>query len=210
MSKHKILSNEFISEGVYTLKLSRESVDFTPGACASIMSRVYSIASTPIDDYLTFHIRRIDGGAVSDKLCNYKIGDTVQIDDVFQYFFPGKDCANHKYSFISTGTGLSPLASALQWYQHKPHTILAGARYLRDISFLSPYHTIGTENIALVASRDGVRQRVTDYLHLLPIEADHRYFICGLDAMIDDVSNYLCNNGIEFNQISTEQFFYTT
>ena len=51
------------------------------------------------------------------------------------------------------------------------------------------------------------RGRVTDLLDKIPLNDDVHYYLCGLDAMIDDVSTWLETSGIHFSHIHREVFF---
>jgi len=209
MSRHTVFDNRFISEDIYTIAVEKGDIIFEPGACASINGRTYSFASSPNEDKLRFYIRRIKNGSVSDVLHELAIGDTLDIDEVHQYFFPGKGCENIPYVYIATGTGLAPFISALKYYKHKPVYTLFGTRTEAD-SYIATGIWSNKNNIVSTVSRENIskHKRVTELLPDIPYGSDVRYFLCGNESMISEVSNHLINKGIEFSQISTEQFFY--
>lgn len=213
MSKHKVIQNQFISPGIYHLVIEKNGIEFAPGACASILNRTYSIASAPASDVLEFYIRRIPGGVASDTLHRILPGEIIEIDEVFQYFFPGMNCTSGKYVYIATGTGIAPMISALRHYQHTPAAIIVGARESHDIILPADAVKVSSSIIQCVSREPGSEyKRVTDALkaHQDLIDPEFRYFVCGLDQMIDDISNQLIHSGVDFSNISTEQFFYTT
>lgn len=81
------------------------------------LGRSYSLASVPaVDgDLLTFHIRRLPGGAVSPWLCDgLKVGERIDIQG------PGGDCfytggdPAQPLLLAGTGTGLAPLYGILR------------------------------------------------------------------------------------------------
>ena len=49
--------------------------------------------------------------------------------------------------------------------------------------------------------------RVTEILDQLPIEDDIIYYLCGIEGMITDVSEYLMNYGVGHDRIKQELFY---
>ena len=112
-----VLEHTLLSDDVLRLRMEAEK-DFVyrAGQYTTLwhpdnIGRSYSFASTPqLDDYLEFHIRRIDGGQVSSWLFDsVKVGDSLQIQSAAgdSFYLPGKP--EQPLILAATGTGLSPL-----------------------------------------------------------------------------------------------------
>ena len=52
--------------------------------------------------------------------------------------------------------------------------------------------------------------RVTDLLDTLSLELNIHFYLCGLDAMIVEVTEWLENKGIDSANIHREVFFYAS
>ena len=211
-TKHKVLDVTKYSASAFTITMERNKLQFEPGACVAIKGKPYSIASSPNDAYIKLFIRKIDGGQVSTYLSNQTYGDIVEITDTFNYFYPGRDCDDGRYVFVATGVGISPFLSALNFYTHKPCVLCYGVRTYEEIIDPNVFKHIHKTHITI--SRDPnispkIPKRITDLriLKYIPISKRHKYFLCGVSEMIDDVSNYLTNKGVNTSQIISELFF---
>jgi NAD(P)H-flavin reductase len=210
MSTHSVISNYSYSPTCFELTVDKQGLDFEPGTCAAIMGRSYSLCSAPHDPYLRFIIRKFENGEVSNKLANLRPNDTLQIDELFSYFKPVKNLKG-PFCFIATGTGIAPFMSALRHFKARPEIILYGAKTQSDL-YGSAYLTYNSNTICAV-SRDPqahptIQQGRVDKLYKhLPISEDMTYYICGIEGMLTDASNYLINKGIKYNQIQQELFY---
>jgi len=205
MSSHKIISNRQYSDTCFELTLERNGLEYTPGSCASIMGRSYSFCSSPNNYYIKFIIKRFENGAVSSKITNLTDKDAIEIDEVFSFFYPGHA---EKYCYICTGTGVAPFMSALMTYSTKPKCILYGGKTVNDLYF-KDYLTNHFDNVHYAVSQEQTHypKRVTDLLDKLPISDNMVYYVCGLEGMITDVSKYLFDKGITYNNIQQELFY---
>lgn len=217
---HSVVSVEFLSNDVFEFVVQRDGLEFTAGDCIAIhdrdevVSRPYSIASGINDDYLRFVIRRMPDGVVTEYLCQLQPGDTVRIDPPFGWFRPGSARAEGApFAFIATGTGIAPFLSYLHSVPELPPVLcLWGVRHQRDAiaeDFLRsrcPFQLAVSQEEA----NGHHRGRVTDLLGMLPLTANIHVYLCGLDAMIDDVSEWLENKGVDFARIHREVFFHAS
>jgi ferredoxin--NADP+ reductase len=212
----KVSEVNFLSEDIFELVLERDGVEFQPGNCFAIsnskgVSRPYSACSGVNDSILRFVIRRMPGGAVSEWLAARVRGDEVELSSPFGWFRPGYGGeAGDPSVLIATGTGIAPFLSALRSFPDLVPTLcLYGVRSLAD--------AVGLEYlrdrcpVRLCVSREETplhhHGRVTDLLSEIPRQQRTNYYLCGLDAMIDEVSQWLQQHGVHFTHIHREVFF---
>lgn len=207
MSEHKVITKKFYSSNCFELTIEKNNIDFKPGACASILHRTYSFCSSPNDDYIRFIIRKFDDGEITPKLSLLNPGDIITIDEVFRYF--NIDEHENDYCFIATGTGIAPFISALKTYNKKPQTILYGAKTYDDLYLRYELKNLCDDTHFAVSkpSFEGKPRRVTELLDKLPINDKTTYYLCGIEGMLVDVSNYLMNKGVTYEQIQQELFY---
>lgn len=207
----------FLSKDIFELVLDRGEVAFQPGNCFAIanadgVSRPYSTSSSTGEKVLRFIIRRMPGGRVSGWLAERSPGDRVQVSAPFGWFRPGYGGEPGAPSvFIATGTGIAPFLSVLKSMPElEPLLCLYGVR--------SPADAVEREYLQsrcplrLCISREAVagyhHGRVTDLLGEMPVLNNANYYLCGLDAMADEVSLWLERQGVHFTRIHREVFFH--
>jgi len=203
------------SDGVFELRLERKDIAFTPGDCLALFrdkaSRPYSVASGVDDDHLGFVIRRMPDGELSDWLADRVPGDSVRISPPFGWFRPGDPALNAPCVFFATGTGISPFLSHIRSRpDHPPAAVFYGVRTLADVVALEELRA-AAPSVHLAVSREDVAQahrgRITELLDRVPLGPDTHYFLCGLDAMIDEISVWLEGQGVALPHIHRECFF---
>lgn len=204
------------TEKLFELQLEREDIAFEPGHCLALFcdeteSRPYSIASGNHDELLRFLIRRVPQGLVSNWLAARRPGDKVRASAPFGWFQPGRAAPNEQSVFIATGTGIAPFLSFLRSHPPcPPRCCFYGVRFAAEAFALNELG--GLPNFQLAVSREAregcFHGRVTGLLDQLPLGPKIHYYLCGLDAMIDEVSNWLEKHHIVYTQIHREVFFY--
>ena len=208
MSTHKIISKQFISDTAFVLKFERNDISFEPGACVSIKNRPYSIASSASDEYIMLLVRKI--GEVSTYLSELSPDDEIVVQDTFNYFNPGKGMRDGEYVYIATGVGVAPFLSAFKSYQHKPYMTAYGIRESKDLIEDLLISSMSHRLVVAVSREDGyAAKRVTDasVLNQIPLKDNFTYYLCGVDGMIDQVSDHLIHNGVEVTNVKSELFF---
>ncbi len=216
MPTSRVKTVNFLSQDVFELVLKRDGLDFQPGACFAIsnsngVSRPYSACSGIKEPNLRFIIRRLPGGAVSQWLAARAGGDEIEISQPFGWFRPGYGGQPGAPSvMIATGTGIAPFLSALRSFPNlKPVLCLYGVRSLADAVGLDTLRD--TPQVRLCISREETslyhHGRVTDLLDEIPCGEQMDYYLCGLDAMINEVSQWLQRRGVHFTHIHQEVFF---
>jgi ferredoxin-NADP reductase len=137
-------------------------------------------------------------------------GDIVRITPPFGWFRPGQDVEEAPFVFLATGTGIAPFLSYIKTFSNPPVRCLYGVRRAAD--------AIGYEELQLhcpthlAVSREQTDEhhqgRITELLELLPLDAGTHYYCCGLESMVNEVSEWLQQNGIGLSQIHREVFFH--
>jgi ferredoxin-NADP reductase len=204
------------TDQLFELQLERGAVPFEPGHCVALFkddteSRPYSIASGTGEEFLRFLIRRIPRGLVSNWLAQRKPGDKVQASEPFGWFQPGRSVDEESCVFIATGTGIAPFLSYQRSVPQKPPLACLYGVSLADEAFaLDELRALPIFQLAVSReSADGCfHGRVTALLERLPLGPQIHYYLCGLDAMIDEVSDWLERHNIDYTQIHREVFFY--
>jgi ferredoxin-NADP reductase len=206
-------------DGIFEIVFERNGLEFVPGDCLAlfgedgICSRPYSVASGIGENELRFVIRRMDEGQLSAYLSTRSPGDRVKASPPFGWFRPGPNEKDAPFVFVATGTGISPfLSHFFSRPEIPPAMCLYGVRHLQDAVGI---RMIGSRcNLQLAVSGErspGTHHgRVTDLLDDMPCAPDHHYFLCGLDAMIDEVSAWLEEHGVPIMHIHRECFFNVT
>lgn len=210
MTTHKIIENYRygLNQSNLYLKIERNGIDFIPGSCVSMFDRTYSIASgSNQHECLEFLIKLVPNGDASKRISQLKPADTIEIQDVFSYFTPGLNQTHHNYTYFATGTGIAPFRSALLSYDHRPHTVFWGGKMISECWDLLDIENINVKLAHSANQPAKLPARITDIKDNILLSPDHTYYLCGLDAMIDEISNFLIENQISYEQIQTEQFF---
>lgn len=204
------------SPEIFELQLRKDGMNFVPGDCVALFgadektSRPYSMASGVDEDILRFVIRRMGQGEVSPWLADRKPGDKVKVSPPFGWFRPGPKNDGQEFVFVATGTGISPFLSHFRSTPERPPLqCLYGVRQFQDAVDLEWLRA--SCNVRLAVSRENIegchRGRVTELLDDMPCAPDIHYYLCGLDDMIDEVSNWLEQKGVQITNIHRECFF---
>lgn len=207
---------QWYGTGIYEIQLERQGVEFTPGDCFALFardqkaSRPYSVASGVNDDCISFVIRRMPNGEVSDYLHTLQPGDKVKVSPPFGWFRPGEINDGSPFVFIATGTGISPFMCHFRSRGDRPPSqLLYGVRQKEDAVQLEWLKS--QCDVQLAISREDCsgyhHGRVTDLFDHLPLNDNCQYYLCGLDAMIDDATRFLEQHGVELSRIHRECFF---
>lgn len=211
----RVVSKRAYGPDIVALEVERHEMPFTPGDCMALysaegrVSRPYSLASGTDEPHLRFLIRRMPGGDVSPYLCDSKPGDLVRVSPPFGWFRPGANAAQRPFVFLATGTGIAPFFAYLRSPgARRPAALWYGCRQAADVIEAGWLATHGGARIFVSRERAaGFQQgRLTEQLDALPA-GDLDYYLCGLDAMIDDVTRFLQARGVPLPRIHRECFF---
>ena len=211
----KILGISNLTESTYILKLEKVNFEFKAGQYLVLnvpgeyKAREYSIYSPEEAPTIDLLIKEVDGGEVSKELKYTKIGTKVEITGPFGFFVlrdtPTGEI-NH-YTFIATGTGISPFHSIILSNPGLDYNIVHGVRHGYEAYDSEDYIE---ERYHLCTSREHGEKfygRVTQYLRSKGIRKDSIFYICGNSGMVNEVTEFLENHGITPENIRTEVFF---
>lgn len=189
------------------------------------VSRNYSIASLPGDDYCLFiHVRRVAGGAMSEWLC-----DRARIGERVEMFAPSGDCcyrpemAARPLWLLATGSGAGAMMAvardALAAGHRAPIALYHGVRHASDLylhealSLLAQRHAnfryvpclSGEPAACLPAGAQA--GRVTAIAFAGGVElADAEVFLCGAPAMVEDARCLAVSAGAARARIHADPF----
>jgi len=211
----KILGINNLTESTYILKLEKVNFEFKAGQYLVLnvpgeyKAREYSIYSPEEAPTIDLLIKEVDNGEVSRELKYMKIGTKVEITGPFGFFvlrdFAPKE--NKHYTFIATGTGISPFHSIILSNPALDYDVIHGVRHGYEAYNSSDYQE---ERYHVCTSREHGENfygRVTQYLTEKGIRKDSIYYICGNSGMVSEVTEMLEQNGITPENIRTEVFF---
>lgn len=212
-TKCKVLDIRFLTKGTYCLKLEKPDYNFYPGQCFNLglmdtaINREYSIYSSDKDNYVSFLIKKVEDGIVSNHLSNLKKGDEVEIDGPYGEFYLDKKLLMSELYFICTGTGIAPFHSFVNSYSDLKYTLIHGVRY--EIEQYDKEQYPKERYIPCISKPEDRKhaKRVTDFIKNNDINNKANFFLCGNSKMINEVNDILTKKGINQSQIFSEVFF---
>lgn len=193
--------------GLFTLTLDAGPVPFTPGDCIAVYgpdgksTRPYSLSGGSGEAFLELLIRRIPGGMLSDWLARRQVGERIEITPPFGWFRPAEPAGAPKIWF-ATGSGIAPFLSAIRSGADSPVACYWGVRTAEDLDGIDFPGVI-----PCISRGQGATGRITEHLQQVRTDPDNHYALCGLDAMIEEVSRYLEGRGVPADHLHTECFF---
>lgn len=204
------------NDEIIEVAIDRLDLPFMPGMALSVLGpdgktvRSFSLSSGIGESEFRTVIRVVPGGKVSPWLADKKPGDMIQFRGPFGMFRPGGHKTGDPWVYVCTGTGITPLLSAFRSApDNKPAQILFGVKRIEDAVYYDELKD--WTDVRLAISREPLAPhhhgRVTDLLDALPRTPDTYYYLCGLDAMMFEVIDWLHDEGVDKEHIKTEVFF---
>lgn len=213
--EHTVISNSILHETLFELTLERRDLIFQAGDCVALYtadgkSRPYSIASGISESHLRFLIRAIPGGEVSSQLFNLTEGNKLELSPPFGWFRPAQEADYAPSVFFATGTGIAPFLSYLnESSQKQPLAIFYGVSHENDIAGFNLLNQVDQLHIATSQQQSMHHHgRITELLDQVPLNSSTHYYCCGREKMIDEISAWLTQKGVELNRIHREVFFH--
>jgi len=199
---------------------------FTAGQYAQVRfagapPRDYSMANMPGDTEIEFHIRRILGGATSERVAStLRVGDPVEVRGPL-----GSSYLREQHTgpilAITGGSGLAPVKSivetALAHGLRQPIRLYFGARSERDLYLVDHFERLAVAygNLTFIpvlsGERDSDRFRtgfVTDTITSDVQDLDGwKAYLAGPPAMIDAAGPLLIERGLRMEDMHADVFF---
>lgn len=216
-----VLATRVLTPTVVELTLScPDTWSFQPGQFVTLLQdtirRSYSIASSPRQrTSFDLCIKNVAGGRLSPFLCSLSEGATLDVIGPLGRFMIQSH--EHNMVFIATGTGIAPFRSMIASLLHegvtKHITLYTGYRFEEEILYADQTNqwqrTYPQFHRHTIISRPkegytGPKGHVQDLL--TSIDTSAQYYLCGLNAMIQDVKVLLQNKGVSKEQIFIERY----
>jgi NAD(P)H-flavin reductase len=186
-------------------------------------ARPYSIASAPRGDArFDLCLNRVEGGYVSNYLCDLAAGASVEISGPHGAFVVGRP-VEQDLVFIATGTGIAPIRGMLADLFAAGEApaqdvwLLFGVRHPETILYRAEFDALAAAHprfhfVPTLSRPPAGWKAETGYVqeHLRRIFAgrrDFKAYICGLKAMVDEVRFILKEEfGLDRKQIRFEKY----
>ncbi len=183
--------------------------------------RPYSIASPPsLQGALEFCLNRVEGGFMSNYLCDLKGGETVPMEGPYGKFTI-REPMEKGVLFVATGTGIAPFRSQIndlfetRKAQDKEIWLVYGIRYETDILYKEEWEKLAAarpnfhyiQTISRPKTWTGekgyVQEKIKKFIQD-PQGLD--VYICGLPAMVEDVQKTCAEIGFPKEKVHFEKY----
>ena len=211
----KVLDIRNLTESTYVLRLEKNNFEFKAGQYLVLnvpgeyKAREYSIYSPEDAPHIDLLIKEVTEGEISKELKYLKIGSKVEITGPFGFFVLRDNKQNqlNHFTFVATGTGISPFHSIILSNPDLECEVIHGVKYSYE-AYDSTDYPVGCYTVCTSRDQEGnFFGRVTQYLKEKGIRKDSIYYICGNSGMVNEVTEYLEQKGINPGNIRTEVFF---
>lgn len=227
--KSKILNIKDLTPNTKEFTISvPEDFEFIPGQFVmleqeiegKIKENAYSIASNVKDNSIDLCIKKPTESLFVSKLFGLKVGDEIETSGPHGVFSLKKYSKDKNYVFLSTGTGIAPFKTMIEFLiksKHKGKIILInGSRLEKDSLYAEEFGKFEKENSNFkfykVLSRTldenyEYRGHVQDFIEEnVDDKENYEYYVCGLKQMVEDVKNKLIEFGISGDRIFFEKY----
>jgi CDP-4-dehydro-6-deoxyglucose reductase/ferredoxin-NAD(P)+ reductase (naphthalene dioxygenase ferredoxin-specific) len=199
---------------------------FTPGQYARLTfpgspARDYSMASQPEAPELEFHIRRVPGGAATDRIhARLQRGDMVSLEGPFGSSYLREQHAG-PILCVAGGSGLAPIngivEAAIARGMQQPIHVYFGARGERDLYLVDHFERLAQRHLNLIFTAvlseppSATRWRtgfVTDAVAADLLDLDGwKVYLAGPPAMADAAMRIVVERGVRPGDVHADVFF---
>lgn len=223
-----VTSKDLLSHDVIRLRLMPESrLEYRSGQYTRVwgngVGRSYSLASVPeYEDFLEFHIRRIDGGELSPWLFDHvQSGDRLELQSAIGNCFYVTEDQYKPIILIGTGTGLAPLYGIVRDALRQGHkgeihllhgSIQASGLYLhRELEQLDKDHDNFHYHACVLENKDSKKDITVANVETLAFgivnqPADWQIYLCGDPQLVSNLKKRFFLAGAAINSIYTDPF----
>jgi ferredoxin--NADP+ reductase len=212
MKTYSVLDIKKKTNETFCLQIEKPRVLIRAGQCFNVglpgmdINREYSMYSDANAQYLEFLIRAVEGGLVSKRLQQLKVGEQVEVDGPYGEFCIQPAQFNRKFVFIASGTGVAPFHSFIKTYPDINYRLIHGVRYATEKYDEDDY--LQESYIPCISRNDiGPRIRADEYIRENQIDKESLVYLCGNRNMIIDCVQILLDQGLGGDQIISEVFF---
>ncbi|MDH5230719.1 MAG: 2Fe-2S iron-sulfur cluster-binding protein [Gammaproteobacteria bacterium] len=222
-----VISKKKLSEAITRVRIKTDEViDYKAGQFLNIKGikeqiRSYSIASIPSDDFIEFHIQRMQEGVVSTWLSDQiEVGEHLKVSEpVGECFYLG-DNKDQSLLLIGTGSGLAPLygivSDALQQGHSGEIYLYHGGRTLETIYYRDKLQALAQQhpNFTYTAcisdgsiienTKPGRASQIALTEH--PALKNWKVFVCGNPSMVNDTKKAAFLAGASLKDIFSDAF----
>ena len=225
-----VLNKQFLSPDVCRLRLdSSEPVFYHAGQFINLhrydgLSRSYSLASIPNENFLELHIKRMKNGSMSNWIFDeLKEGDSLDIQGPYGECFYVNEKAEQSLLLIASGTGAAPLWGIVRDALNSGHAghiyFYHGARREAGLYLNFELKNMAAEfenfyYVPCVSGHEGAEGchsgRANDVaLAQFPDLKNWRIYICGLADMVKNTRKRAYLAGADMKQIFVDAFEVT-
>jgi len=188
------------------------------------VTRSYSLASVPGDEYLELHVKRVPDGQMSNWLF-----DDFEVGGAVEFFGPVGDCfyipgaAEQPLLLVGTGTGLAPLYGILRDVLSQSHTgsihlfhasLAAPGLYLEDELRMLDQENEQFHYVPCVLHGDAPEDGLQGNIAELPMATigsldGYRAFLCGDPPIVNALRQKCFIAGVSMQDIHADPFVFT-
>jgi len=223
----RVLEIEDLTHDIKGLRLAVEAggpMTFSAGQYAEMeiapgLSRHYSMANTPDEPELLFHVRHMPGGRTSSYVATQlRVGDKVKVSGPLGVSYL-RDNHRGPVVLVAGGSGLAPIQSILGTLLERGHeapvTLYFGVRserdlyheaLLKDMAAKHPnfrYHVVLSEQIGASGRRYGLIHETIEVQNPQDVMA----YLAGPPVMVEAASALLAARGLVPRQIHADAFY---
>lgn len=222
------VSIEFdISDELWPLFQFRQGQNISIKSHLDEVRRTYSICSSPLEKKLKVAVKRVPKGVFSSYAVEQlRPGDELEIMQPAGSFFTEIDAAQKKhYIFFAAGSGITPIISIMKSVlaieNQSTVSLVYGNRNVQNIIFKEELEALKNKymnrlSLTYILSREQTespintgridKEKCEALRPLLQYDKADEFFICGPEAMIFTVKDFLTGNGIPTSKIHFELF----
>ncbi len=192
------------------------------------LARSYTMSSSPVQgDYSAFTVKRVEGGRISNWLCdNVKVGSILRARGPIGKFVYEADKDHPHLFMVAGGSGVTPFVSIMREYAGRLGTPGAPQQMTLVVSYRSKVDLICWPDLQALATMPGCRVfttlsredataegfwygRLSDEMLARAADGNYAattYMTCGPTAIMDLTVDHMRRHGVADEHVKTESF----